>query len=184
MNKVLLYILFPLLVITDSVSGQSTAEIYKDYVSILEAFLLEYQIDKRDIVLENISTDQLEIVGRNNWDSTIIRLSYILERAARDTIVFDKRLKGNKFKVSIVTKDYLHTLFAEDVQQGWKTFYKQNPGSGGLVRMSRMVLEPGHRRGLIYISILRGPLNGGGYLVYFDLSDKKIVKKMQGLWQA
>jgi hypothetical protein len=110
----------------------------------------------------------------------LIGLSNKLDSANKNEIKFED-FKLKNYKLIIVSGETLTSIFKDKVEQGWEDFYRKYPKAGGIVRMSRLFLEKDKTKGLIYISISKGGLNGVGYLVYFDLSGNRIIKK-QKLW--
>jgi hypothetical protein len=143
--------------------------------------LKDEKVKSRQIILESDSDNSFYIDSHSIWDSTVAQMSYKLDSVNKDKLIFDK-FQLRKFKLIMVNKANLNELFKEDIENGWTSLYKKYPNSGGIVRMSKMFLSTNRTWGLIYISISRGGLNGAGYLIKFDLRDKKIIKAKERLW--
>ena len=151
------------------------------YSKVLNAFLKGERIKERNIILQSDSNNEIEIDETAMWDSTMRTISRKLDSVKNDKITFDQ-LDLKNFKLIVVTEGHLKELFQRSVEDGWRSFYKKYPNSGGIVKMSKMYLSPTRTWGLVYISISRGGLNGAGYIIKFDLADKKIIKIKERLW--
>ncbi len=178
MNKLIIAGL--LLIIVEKATGQQISPSdYQIYSKVINAFLRDEKVRGRKIVLVSDSDNELELDPSSIWDDSIAKIAYKLDSLNKDKSTFDK-FELKNYELIIVSEDNLDELFIKD--GGWKSFYKKYPDSGGIITVSKMFLSSDRTWGLIYISISRGGLNGAGYLIKFDLQDKKIIKNKQCLW--
>lgn len=180
LNKFILIGLF-LLTFKTTTGQDINSDDYQIYSRVLNAFLRDEKVKGRKIVLESDSENEIEINPYSMWDSTIAKVSYKLDSVNQDKITFDKFQLKN-YQLVIVNEDNLNELFKDNIEDGWTSFYKKYSNSGGIVRMSKMFLSSNRAWGLIYISISKGGLDGAGYLIKFDLQDKKIIITKERLW--
>jgi hypothetical protein len=180
MNKIILVGLF--LLTFERTTGQDiNPDDYQIYSRVLNAFLRDEKVKGRKIVLESDSENEIENNLYSMWDSTIAKVSYKLDSVNKDKITFDK-FQLTDYQLVIVNEDNLNELFKDNIEDGWTSFYKKYSNAGGIVRMSKMFLSSNRAWGLIYISISKGGLIGAGYLIKFDLQDKKIIITKERLW--
>jgi len=163
-------------------TGQSmNSDEHQIYSQVLNAFLRDQRVGGRKIILKSDSENEINMNPYSMWDSTLARVSYKLDSVNKDILTFDK-FKLKNYQLILVDSDSLDELFKNDRKKGWTSFYKKYPKSGGIVRMSKMFLSSNRTWGLIYISISRGGLHAAGYLIKFDLRDRKIIKAKEQLW--
>jgi hypothetical protein len=182
MHKIIL--LSGLLLFTfDKASGQNIgSDDYAIYSKVLNAFLKEEKV-RGKIVLESDSENEIEVDQHSMWDSAMAKLSYKLDSVNSVKLTFNNFQLKN-YQLIIASESELKELFNGNIESGWASFHKKYPDAGGIVRMSRMFLSPGKTWGLIYISISRGGLNGAGYIIKFDLSERKIIRSKERVWTS
>jgi hypothetical protein len=182
MNKIILVGL--LLLSFERTIGQNlNSDDHQIYSKILNAFLKDQKVKDRKIILESDSENEIEMDPHSMWDSTVAKVSYKLDSVNKDKITFDK-FKLKNYQLIITNEDNLNELFKENIENGWTSFYRKYPNSGGIVRMSKMFLSSNRTWGLIYISITRGGLHAAGYLLKFDLRNRQIIKAKEQLWSS
>jgi hypothetical protein len=180
MNKVIIIGL--ILITVEKTTGQQiNSSDYQIYSKVLNAFLQGEKVKERRIVLESDSENELELNPFSMWDSTLAKVSYKLDSVNEEKLTFDK-FELKNYELILASKDNLSKLFGENIGNGWTSFYKKYPNCGGILRISKMFLSSNRTWGLIYISLSRGGLNGVGYLIKFDLRDKKIIRTKEKLW--
>lgn len=183
MNKIIL--LSGLLLFTfDKTNGQNIdSGDYAIYSKVLNAFLKGEKVKGEKIILESDSENEIEIDQHSMWDSAMARLSYKLDSVNKVKLTFNN-FQLKHYQLVIASAYELKELFIGNIESGWESFYKKYPDAGGIVRMSRMFLSPGKTWGLIYISISRGGLHGAGYIIKFDLSERKIIRSKERVWTS
>ena len=90
---------------------------------------------------------------------------------------------SSELHIQTISQDKLQKIFDRKTGGGWNKFRKQYPKASSLIRLSNIVYSPDGQKGLFYLSISGGMLNGAGYYIYFDLGGtNKIIKAQIWLW--
>ena len=86
---------------------------------------------------------------------------------------------GFDVDISTITPEQQKELFKEDLQQGWKSFYRKYPNSPGIITLSRVAFNEAQDTALVYVGIWCGRTCGFGtyYLLRKENNQWKQVKQ-------
>lgn len=90
----------------------------------------------------------------------------------------------DRIRITVVTRDQLEKIFdARSPSFGWYRFYREFPGSAGIIRLSRVGLDPKAGQALIYADIRCGRLCGTGYVILLrPLNGDWVIARSAHLW--
>jgi hypothetical protein len=166
-----------------SANGQLTDREYEIYSKVLNEFFKSYKgAQGFVIVLEpEVRYAQLkDILGDNILEIKVDSLDLLANK-----FVFENKFKLKDYKIEIAKSSEIDSLiFDKNDDLDYSHFYRKYPKFSGFVTMSKIFLSADRNLGVLYIAVASGPLNGGGYFIYFDLNKKRTITKMKAAWQA
>lgn len=86
------------------------------------------------------------------------------------------------YKIELLSPQAINSAFKEDVEKGWREFYKKRPKSFGIVEVSNLVFSDNNRFCILYVGYMRRGLHGYGCLLIVDLYDKDLITAEIELW--
>jgi histidinol phosphatase-like PHP family hydrolase len=139
-----------------------------------EGFVIVIEPEDRYAALKEISEDN--IIGTLRVDSVDLLTT---------KFVFEDKFKLKNYKIKIAKGSEIDSLIMDKNDDiDYTPFYNKYRKFGGFVTMSKIFTSADKNLGAIYVAVASGPLNGGGYFIYFDLSKKKVIVKTKSAWQA
>jgi hypothetical protein len=169
-----------LLLTTETIGQRLSDKEYSTYSKVIDWFLKSENISK-DIVIVRETENRFEILKDIMRESPVGQIQIDSLSVTSDKLNFDSKLKLKKFKSTIVPDSVIRDLlWDENGDVYYDPFYKAYPATGGFIEMSRLFYTKDKTKGALYISIHRDSLDGAGFFLYFDITDKKLVilKKM------
>lgn len=133
--------------------------------------------------IASASPDLLIFDENNNvWPDTLkIDLVNKFERSQNSKPVNFKAIKL-PYKIELTSNQAIAEAFKDDVEKGWKKFYKKRSKSFGIVEISNLVFSADKRFCILYVGYRRRGLNGYGCLLIADLEDQDVIKAEIELW--
>ncbi len=103
------------------------------------------------------------------FDSATFRVLLDFERVPHSSKKFPKSFYSTK-KVKLIKKSKFDSFFKpmkhpKSVEKGWERFYNKYPGCGGVFQFSDVKYSADMQIAVVYFSIHRNGLNGGGYIL-------------------
>jgi hypothetical protein len=138
----------------------------------------------QDCTFINLSDD--------NYDSIVSRVKEIAtEEPSIDNTMLESFIRFNRYwvklenhfaighKCELVPRKKLEKIWQDP---GWQDYYKEHPGSQGLLEVSRVAYNSSHDKALVYIGNWSRPLAGGGGYAVLEKNGNWRVRKWYHGW--